>query len=335
MSILDEMQKVVIAPTITHENARFFLAGLPAFGGPEAAGDPGLAEFLSPTSQAEFCVSGEVYTVKPILTSPVARENYLYVQSLSILSMDALYYTHRFYDESYLILYTLSGKGRVECEGRAAVLLPGDGVWIDCRKEHRYSTLGDTWSHMALHLCGHSAAALYGEYTVAHGISFHQALGGTFHRSAEQLIRDYGTLSFGREVRIASGLFAMLAKLVADSEATTVERENLLGNLEQVLLHLEQHLTEPVTLDELAAVAHTSKYHLSHEFQRLTGYAPIEYLIQLRLRKACLLLQTTSLPVTKITELVGIPNNQYFGKLFKKKLGQTPGEYRKNAKTQS
>ena len=332
MGILDEMQRLVIAPAITHEGAAAFLAELPTFGGPEAMADPGLAEFLAPTSQAEFCVSGEVYTVKPILTSPVARENYLYVQSLSILAMDRLYYTHRFFDDSYLILYTLSGKGRVEFEGRTILLHPGDGIWIDCKREHRYSTEGDTWSHVALHFRGHSAASLYAEYTAAHGLGFYQALGGAFHRSMEQLIRDYGTLSFGREVRIASGLFAMLSLLVTDPEVKTSDREVLLDNMEQVLLFLEQHMGEAVTLDELAVISHTSKYHLSHEFQRLTGYAPIEYLIQLRLHKACLLLQTTSLPVTKIAELVGIPNNQYFGKLFKKKLGKTPGEYRNATK---
>lgn len=334
MSILEEMQRVVITPPVTHESARAFLAEVPTFGELEALGDPTLTEFLAPTSFAEFCVSGEVYTVKPTLTSPVARENYLYVQSLCILAMDRRYYTHRFHDDSHLLLYTLSGKGRVEYEGGTVLLHAGDGVWLDCRKEHRYYAVGDTWTHVSLHIRGNSIAALYGEYAASHGIRFHQTSGGVFQRGLEQLIRDYSTLSFGREVRIANDLSNLLTMLITDTGMNNAERENLLSNLGQVLAYLEQHLNELVTLDNLAALFHTSKYHLSHEFQRLTGYAPIEYLIQLRLRKACLLLQTTSFPVTKIAELVGIPNSQYFGKLFKKKMGRSPGEYRKKANKQ-
>ena len=50
------------------------------------------------------------------------------------------------------------------------------------------------------------------------------------------------------------------------------------------------------------------------------------------MNQARFLLQSTKMPIARVGEAVGIPNNQYFGKLFKKKTGSTPGEYRKVAR---
>lgn len=330
MNVLSEMNRATLDPPVTHENIHAFLAEVPVLGKMKMSDDPSLSEVLLSVSQAEYCLSGEVYYTSPMLTSPTAWKNFLYVQSLVILSMDHNFYTHRFSDESFFLLYTLSGKGQLDYEGKTVTLRTGDGVWIDCREEHSYHTVGDTWTHVALHISGQSAAAWYDEYTAAHGISFHQEPGGTFQRNLEQLIRDYETLSFGRDVRITNVLSNLLTALIINSGTETSSRDGILTVLEQVLIYLEQHMHETITLDDLSSISHISKYHLAHEFQRATGYSPIEYLIQLRLQKACFLLRTTSLPVHQIAAQAGIPNSHYFGKLFKKKLGQTPGEYRRS-----
>ncbi len=332
MGLLDEMQRIVVHPPITHEGACDLIATIPIFEKMHYMGDPALKEFLNPTSQAEFCISGTTYTFTPILTSPVAKQHYLYIRSLSIMSMDRQYYTHRYCDDSFLLLYTLSGKGWMEYEGKQILLRSGDGVWIDCTQEHQYRTVGEEWTHVVLHFCGASANAWYEEYTAGHPSNFHQKPGGTFHQTLEQVIRDYGKLSFGREIRIANGLSNLLTTLITDTDADRFAQEDLLTNLQKVITYLEHHLSEPISLDQLASLTCISKYHLAHEFQRFTGYSPIEYLIHLRINQACFLLQTTRLPINRIAELVGIPNNQYFGKLFKKKAGLTPGQYRKTAK---
>jgi AraC-like DNA-binding protein len=46
-------------------------------------------------------------------------------------------------------------------------------------------------------------------------------------------------------------------------------------------------------MDELAGIAGFSKYHLSREFHRLTGYAPISYLLMIRMEHAGFLLLNT------------------------------------------
>ena len=332
MSYCQDMQRVVIDPPITHENYRDLLAEILNNEKLNYIGEPLLSEFLSPLSRTEFCNSGVTYTVKPVLTSPTAKQNYLYVQNLSILSMDRRYYTHRYCGDSFLLLYTLSGEGRFEANGKTYLLRPGDGVWINCATEHFYCTVGEEWTHVALHFLGAGANAYYEEYLSGSPVNFHQETNGVFHRLIESLIRDYGSLSFGREVRISNGISNILTHLITDSNQSHPAQDSLFAGLQQVIIYLEEHLAEAITLDQLSEHAHISKYHLVHEFQRLTGFSPIEYLINLRMNQACFLLQSTKMPIARVGEAVGIPNNQYFGKLFKKKTGSTPGEYRKAAK---
>lgn len=313
---------ILIDNPITHESISESL--LEQFG---FENDGTLYEFLSPTRQTEFCISGKSYSAKPILASPVARENYLYVQSLTIIAADHRYYTRRYQGDSFLLLYTVSGEGRLEYEGKTYLLQEGDGFWIDCSKEQFYCTVGKEWTHIDTHFLGRSADAFYNEYVTGHPPVFHEVVGGTFHRELEQLLDDYELLSYGREVRINNDLSNLLTKLIVESDAEP--SDDLRKSLQESIRFLETHLSEPITLDQLAEMAHLNKYHFAHEFRRLTGYSPIDYLIHLRLEQACLLLQNTKLPINRIAELVGVPNNQYFGKLFKKKMGMTPGEYRR------
>ena len=63
-----------------------------------------------------------------------------------------------------------------------------------------------------------------------------------------------------------------------------------------------------------------------------TGQTFVEYLTQLRMKKAELLLKQTDLKGYEIGEQVGIPDPHYFSVLFKKHIGRSMNEYR-NVKT--
>ena len=56
--------------------------------------------------------------------------------------------------------------------------------------------------------------------------------------------------------------------------------------------------------------------------------APVEYLIHLRIRQACRLLDTTGLTVREIGFRVGFEDPYYFSRMFRKLMGQSPRQYR-------
>ena len=93
--------------------------------------------------------------------------------------------------------------------------------------------------------------------------------------------------------------------------------------------HLESNYHEPINLDQLAAIAHMSKRNFVRSFQAAMGVSPIAHLIQLRVNRGASLLRRTELTVTEIAFQVGFSDSNYFTRQFRKLLGVTPGQCRK------
>lgn len=103
---------------------------------------------------------------------------------------------------------------------------------------------------------------------------------------------------------------------------------------EALLLYIEEHLTEELSISELCRRFHISKNTLYRYFRTDFNCTVGEYITKLRLQKAELLLTTTELPIYAICEQSGIDNYQYFCRRFKKEKGLTPLQYRKQMQLQ-
>lgn len=93
--------------------------------------------------------------------------------------------------------------------------------------------------------------------------------------------------------------------------------------------YVNEHLTDDLSVQTLC-----SKFHLSHReiytiFKEYFQATPAEYVKLRRLYKACDLLKNTAMPVHKIAWQCGIPDYNYFSKIFKRTFNITPRTYRK------
>jgi AraC-like DNA-binding protein len=88
------------------------------------------------------------------------------------------------------------------------------------------------------------------------------------------------------------------------------------------------NLAHKLTVQQLAAQTNLSPSHFSRQFQRQTGYAPIDYFIRLKMQKACELLSVTNLQIQEIARTIGYGDPYYFSRLFKQVLGVSPRTYR-------
>lgn len=91
--------------------------------------------------------------------------------------------------------------------------------------------------------------------------------------------------------------------------------------------YLQAHLAEPLTLAELAAQASLSPSHFVRVFRQFTGQTPVAWLNEQRLLRAARLLRQ-GLPVSEAAERVGIANAGYFTRLFRRRYGCSPRQYR-------
>lgn len=98
----------------------------------------------------------------------------------------------------------------------------------------------------------------------------------------------------------------------------------------QLSEYVNEHLTEDLSVQTLC-----SRFHLSHSeiyaiFKEYFDDTPADYVKKRRLHKACELLKNTALSVNKIAQKCGIPDYNYFSKIFKKSFGVSPRAFRKN-----
>jgi AraC-like DNA-binding protein len=98
----------------------------------------------------------------------------------------------------------------------------------------------------------------------------------------------------------------------------------------KAILFMQDNLSTPATLDNIAQSVHLSTSFFSRKFKQDTGYAPIEYYNHLRIQKACQLLHFSDLRINEVASQIGIDDPFYFSRLFKKQMGVSPMEYRKS-----
>lgn len=99
--------------------------------------------------------------------------------------------------------------------------------------------------------------------------------------------------------------------------------------IHRVTGYLYEHLGEEITLPHLAAHFAVSPSHLSRTFKQATGFGLREYLVNLRIQRACELLLSTTLSITDIADKCGFNDSNYFGDAFRKAIGVSPRDYRK------
>ncbi|MBQ8423210.1 MAG: AraC family transcriptional regulator [Coprobacter sp.] len=99
--------------------------------------------------------------------------------------------------------------------------------------------------------------------------------------------------------------------------------------------YMSENICNKISLEQLADNFKYSVSHFSALFQKETGYSPISYYIQLKVRKACQYLELSNLKIIEIAEKVGFEEAGYFSRVFTNIMGISPSEYRKRERNNS
>ncbi|WP_237657920.1 arabinose operon transcriptional regulator AraC [Tolumonas lignilytica] len=94
---------------------------------------------------------------------------------------------------------------------------------------------------------------------------------------------------------------------------------------------LSTSLSAEITIEALAEQVFLSPSRLAHLFREQVGVSIVRWREDQRIIRAKLLLQTTPMPVAVIGQQVGYDDQLYFSRVFKKRVGVSPSEYRKSA----
>ncbi len=95
------------------------------------------------------------------------------------------------------------------------------------------------------------------------------------------------------------------------------------------LEYMNQNYCDSITVEQLANITHLSKSYFMDRFKQAAGVGAVEYIIQLRIKKACELLLDTERTTAEIAFECGFKNLSNYNRQFKRIMGCTPNAYRK------
>ena len=98
--------------------------------------------------------------------------------------------------------------------------------------------------------------------------------------------------------------------------------------VDSAILYMQEHINESISLNNLSSQFHYSVSRFSNLFKQKTGYAPIDYFVQMKMQKACQQLDFTGSSVKEIAFSMGFDDPYYFSKRFRTIIGMSPKKYR-------
>lgn len=134
--------------------------------------------------------------------------------------------------------------------------------------------------------------------------------------------------AFGRELLAQSLLFQFLIGLNRAMAGNTLQYAKPAAydrKIESILRYLSEHLTEPVSIDDLAARFFVSKYHMMRQFRAQTGYTIHGYLTGKRLMFARAMIAAGT-PVLQASEESGFGDYSAFLRAYRKQFGAAPNQ---------
>lgn len=141
----------------------------------------------------------------------------------------------------------------------------------------------------------------------------------------------------GQELQLRSLMSALLLSIAqsgageaAPAESVAASRHDPAAQTAQLAVrYIHDNLHRSLPVAEVAAQTHVSPRHLSRLMAQYAGVAPADYIERARLDRARHLLRTGTLPLKEVARESGYSDVHHFTRVFSRRCGMPPGEYRK------
>ncbi len=233
-----------------------------------------------------------------------------------------------------LLLYCVDGAGTLEAGGHHYEVGAGDLILLPQGLSHDYAADDDNpWSIYWVHFQGVSTRVFldYLGYredrpVVSAGVS--PALLAAFNSLLAVRRTGYSSSAF---INAANQLRHLFTQFAMETSRQRAQRQGTL-DLDSIQAYMQDNIHQQLDLDDLAAVAHLSKFHFSSRYKALTGYSPIKHFLHMKIEYACQLLDSSEMSVKAIAAELGYEDPLYFSRLFSKTMGMSPRAYRSSVR---
>ena len=119
----------------------------------------------------------------------------------------------------------------------------------------------------------------------------------------------------------------LICEMARDTKQT--DYDNKYSSIKNAITYIESNFMKDFPIDDLAKMSYLSSTTFRRLFFECKGMSPVDFRNTLRIRRGAELLKSGKYTVSEVAEKVGIGDAKYFGKLFVRYMGTTPGNFKK------
>ena len=237
--------------------------------------------------------------------------------------------------EQHILIDCTEGRGWISIHGTRTELNKGQFFIIEAGVPHTYAASeSDPWSIYWLHFTGEKSHLFQSIYNKVHSID----------DSPEARFKDrlllfeeiFQNLEMGYSMENLEYTTLCLWHFIASfrfiSQYREVNKHRRGDVIQDAIKYMKSHVEQKLSLDEIAGHIGYSPSYFGQIFLQKTGQTPCNYLCQLKIQRACQLLDFSELRIKQIAEELGFYDQYHFSKTFFKHIGETPTQYRKRRK---
>lgn len=237
-------------------------------------------------------------------------------------------HTHPYYHAFYVV----EGECDFTVNETAYKLEQGDCILVPRGSKHQFKNNSDTdVKHIEIKfsLKGNTANSDFFKKTIC--IKNNLLIGLLLKR----LTREYAELESNADESAAAYLWSILNVMTEDERHkkgrafTYIDASEYSALSQEIVHYLEDHFSENVSLDEIAAALDYNKSYLCIAFKRDTETTILDCLNMIRIRRAAELIAYSDHELAQVATLCGFSSVSHFNRVFVKYVGTTPGQVRR------
>lgn len=228
--------------------------------------------------------------------------------------------------EEYILIYCIEGNGTIHLKGKSYFLHKNEAFCIPRHFSHcYYANEKDPWSILWVHFKG-SNVKYYpvDEMQVLH---FSEDISITVISLFEMLFNALnGNYTLGNFIYISQIVSLILAQIYKREKSDSIFQQN--KHMTGIIRYMYGHIHENLTLEDISNEFDLSKSYLNSIFRKYSKHAPMDFYINLKMKEACKLLQSTNLYIYEVAQKLGYEDQYYFSRIFKKVVGISPQKFK-------
>ncbi|MDO4662064.1 MAG: AraC family transcriptional regulator [Tissierellia bacterium] len=281
----------------------------------------------------------------------IIKENFSNSKNSSELTLKVLYAHKSVYNDNWNsgihfhpfteVYFILNGRGKFTIEDEIIDVEKDDFIIINSNIGHtEYPEKGvNTFEYISFGIEGISISSNTNKLDLVENNYLKKSTTNyeiSFRRFFENILREFEanedySLSY---INSLATILMIYVLRKYDSEIIISHEKKVNRQIDYIKNYMDNNYSEDIKLEDLANMAYMNKFHLISEFKIAYRVTPIEYLILKRIDVTKNLLITTNHSMEEISSLVGFNSQSYFNQVFKKKVGITPSQYRRNHRLQ-